>query len=236
MSALIRSSRPAWNPAPWDRLAIATDRGWPRSPRAGQTDRLATDGPGRLAKRVLDVVGAWAGLMLLGPVMLVLALLIRLDSPGPVLFRQVRRGSRGRPFRMLKFRTMVADAEARLADLESCNESAGGVLFKLRDDPRVTRLGRFLRRSSLDELPQLINVREPLWNLPWSADRLRCAHARPWSSVGGGLRPPTGPDRAGSADRAASYNRTDPVGSDRAGSSVGTPPPRAREPRKSYAL
>jgi lipopolysaccharide/colanic/teichoic acid biosynthesis glycosyltransferase len=75
-----------------------------------------------------------------------------------VLFRQVRRGHRGRPFHMLKFRTMVADAEARLGDLESCNESAGGVLFKLRHDPRVTRLGRFLRRSSLDELPQLINV------------------------------------------------------------------------------
>jgi lipopolysaccharide/colanic/teichoic acid biosynthesis glycosyltransferase len=75
-----------------------------------------------------------------------------------VLFRQVRRGHRGRPFRMLKFRTMVADAEARLGELESCNESAGGVLFKLRDDPRVTRLGRFLRRSSLDELPQLFNV------------------------------------------------------------------------------
>jgi lipopolysaccharide/colanic/teichoic acid biosynthesis glycosyltransferase len=90
--------------------------------------------------------------------MLVVAVLIRLDSPGPVLFRQVRRGYRGRPFRMLKFRTMVADAEQRLGDLEPCNESAGGVLFKLRQDPRVTPLGRFLRRSSLDELPQLINV------------------------------------------------------------------------------
>jgi lipopolysaccharide/colanic/teichoic acid biosynthesis glycosyltransferase len=90
--------------------------------------------------------------------MLAIALLIRLDSPGPALFRQWRRGRDGRPFRMLKFRTMVVDAERRLGDLESSNESAGGVLFKLRDDPRVTRLGRFLRRSSLDELPQLINV------------------------------------------------------------------------------
>src|SRR5262249_44719591 len=72
--------------------------------------------------------------------------------------RQVRRGRGGRPFRLLKFRSMVVDAERRLGDLEPCNESAGGVLFKLRDDPRVTRLGRFLRRSSLDELPQLINV------------------------------------------------------------------------------
>jgi lipopolysaccharide/colanic/teichoic acid biosynthesis glycosyltransferase len=99
-----------------------------------------------------------AGLLLLSPVMLAVALLIRLGSPGPVLFRQWRRGRDGRLFRLLKFRTMVADAERRLGDLEMSNESAGGVLFKLRDDPRVTRLGRFLRRSSLDELPQLINV------------------------------------------------------------------------------
>ena len=87
-----------------------------------------------------------------------IALLIRLDSPGPVLFRQLRRGYRGRLFWVLKFRTMVVDAEQRLNDLEKNNESAGGVLFKLRDDPRVTPLGRFLRRSSLDELPQLINI------------------------------------------------------------------------------
>jgi lipopolysaccharide/colanic/teichoic acid biosynthesis glycosyltransferase len=77
---------------------------------------------------------------------------------GPVLFRQVRRGYQGRRFQMLKFRTMVTDAEQRLGDLEAFNESAGGVLFKLRQDPRITPLGRFLRRSSLDELPQLINI------------------------------------------------------------------------------
>jgi lipopolysaccharide/colanic/teichoic acid biosynthesis glycosyltransferase len=90
--------------------------------------------------------------------MLLIALLIRLDSPGPVLFRQLRRGYRGRLFRVLKFRTMVLDAEQQLPDLEDSNESAGGVLFKLRKDPRVTKLGRFLRQHSLDELPQLINV------------------------------------------------------------------------------
>ena len=116
------------------------------------------EGPGVCVKRAVDVAGALVGLVLLSPVLLAIALFIRLDSPGPVLFRQTRRGYRGRPFRMLKFRTMVVDAELRLGDLESCNESAGGVLFKLRHDPRVTRLGRFLRRSSLDELPQLINV------------------------------------------------------------------------------
>ena len=83
---------------------------------------------------------------------------MRLSSSGPVLFRQLRLGRGGRPFYVLKFRTMVADAERRLAELESHNEAAGGVLFKIRRDPRVTPLGRFLRRSSLDELPQLINV------------------------------------------------------------------------------
>jgi lipopolysaccharide/colanic/teichoic acid biosynthesis glycosyltransferase len=97
-------------------------------------------------------------LILLTPVMLLIALLVRLDSPGPVLFRQLRRGHRGRLFRVLKFRTMMEGAEQILPDLENSNESAGGVLFKLRDDPRVTRLGWFLRRYSLDELPQLINV------------------------------------------------------------------------------
>jgi lipopolysaccharide/colanic/teichoic acid biosynthesis glycosyltransferase len=123
-----------------------------------RNDWCSTDGPSSLAKRAIDLAGALTGLLLLSPVMLVLALLIRLESPGPVLFRQWRHGRFGRPFRMLKFRTMVVDAERRLGDLEHRNESAGGVLFKLRDDPRVTRLGRLLRRSSLDELPQLINV------------------------------------------------------------------------------
>jgi lipopolysaccharide/colanic/teichoic acid biosynthesis glycosyltransferase len=97
-------------------------------------------------------------LLLLVPIMVFIALLIRLDSPGPILFRQLRRGYRGRLFWVLKFRTMVVDAEQQLVDLETKNESEGGVLFKLRDDPRVTPLGRFLRRSSLDEFPQLINV------------------------------------------------------------------------------
>jgi lipopolysaccharide/colanic/teichoic acid biosynthesis glycosyltransferase len=104
------------------------------------------------------LAGASVGLLLLSPVMVAISLLIRLNSPGPVLFRQMRCGYRRRPFRMLKFRTMVVGAEYLLGNLEKRNESPGGVLFKLRDDPRVTRLGRFLRRSSLDELPQLINI------------------------------------------------------------------------------
>lgn len=113
----------------------------------------------RLAvKRSIDIVGSLTGLLLLAPVMLAVAVLIRLDSPGPIFFRQLRRGHRGRLFWVVKFRTMVVDAEKRLRDLESKNESEGGVLFKMENDPRVTPLGRFLRRSSLDELPQLINI------------------------------------------------------------------------------
>jgi lipopolysaccharide/colanic/teichoic acid biosynthesis glycosyltransferase len=129
-----------------------------RSALGPQGARRGANGIELAIKRAVDLAIALAGLVLLMPVMLTIALLIRLDSPGPVPFLQWRRGQGGRPFRMLKFRTMDTDAERRLGDLESFNESAGGVLFKLRDDPRVTRLGRFLRRSSLDELPQLINV------------------------------------------------------------------------------
>jgi len=104
------------------------------------------------------LLGALLGLLFLSPIMVIVALLIRLDSPGPVLFRQSRRGYRGQMFPVLKFRTMTVDAEQQLGALEKSNESAGGVLFKLRNDPRVTRVGSFLRRYSLDELPQLINV------------------------------------------------------------------------------
>jgi lipopolysaccharide/colanic/teichoic acid biosynthesis glycosyltransferase len=119
---------------------------------------LASAALAQAVKRSMDLVGALVGLLFLAPVMLFIWFLIRVDSPGPVMFRQLRRGYRGRLFWVLKFRTMVVDAEQRLKELESNNESAGGVLFKLRDDPRITPLGRFLRRSSLDELPQLINI------------------------------------------------------------------------------
>jgi lipopolysaccharide/colanic/teichoic acid biosynthesis glycosyltransferase len=111
-----------------------------------------------VAKRAMDVVGSLLGLVFLSPVLAAVALLIRLESSGPILFRQERKGLCGRVFWCLKFRTMVPDAEQRLRDLEARNESAGGVLFKIKDDPRITPLGRFLRRSSLDELPQLWNV------------------------------------------------------------------------------
>jgi lipopolysaccharide/colanic/teichoic acid biosynthesis glycosyltransferase len=113
--------------------------------------------PMPLWKRVTDVVGAACGLACLAPVMLVIAGAIKLTSCGPVIFHQVRAGRGGRPFVMLKFRTMCVDAEARQARLRPFSEQDGPA-FKLKADPRVTRLGRFLRKSSLDELPQLWNV------------------------------------------------------------------------------
>ena len=114
-------------------------------------------GPQRVAKEVFDRVAAAAALIVLAPVFLVLALAVRIDTPGPVFFRQTRVGRNGRRFKMVKFRTMVVDADRLLADLEDRNE-ADGLLFKMRIDPRVTRTGRFLRRYSLDELPQILNV------------------------------------------------------------------------------
>jgi exopolysaccharide biosynthesis polyprenyl glycosylphosphotransferase len=110
-----------------------------------------------VAKAVFDRVGAALLLVLFAPVLAAVAVAVRLDSPGPVFFRQVRVGRYGREFQIYKFRTMHTDAERRLADVRHLNEQ-DGVLFKIRDDPRITRVGRHLRRLSLDELPQLFNV------------------------------------------------------------------------------
>jgi exopolysaccharide biosynthesis polyprenyl glycosylphosphotransferase len=108
-------------------------------------------------KRLLDIVGSGFLLVALFPVMLTIAICVRLTSPGPVVFRQRRVGLRGRTFEFLKFRSMYMDAEQRLNELVSKNEKDGPI-FKIRDDPRVTPVGKFLRKYSLDELPQLINV------------------------------------------------------------------------------
>lgn len=110
------------------------------------------------AKRVMDVAGAASALLLLSPLLLVIAMLVKLTSAGPVFFRQERIGLRQRPFEMFKFRTMVADADARKAEVAHLNEVAGGPMFKITADPRVTSVGRFLRATSLDELPQFLNV------------------------------------------------------------------------------
>jgi exopolysaccharide biosynthesis polyprenyl glycosylphosphotransferase len=111
----------------------------------------------RLLKRAFDLIVATITLLLISPIISAIALAIRLESPGSVFFRQVRVGRDGMHFEIFKFRSMVADADARKDELRALNEAGQG-LFKLTDDPRVTRVGRFLRRTSLDELPQLFNV------------------------------------------------------------------------------
>jgi exopolysaccharide biosynthesis polyprenyl glycosylphosphotransferase len=118
--------------------------------------RFGLDRRQRVVKRAFDLAGSLLLLALLSPVMAVLALAVRCTSSGPILFRQTRVGRGGEHFKVFKYRSMVADAEARKAGLHSLNQADG--LFKIADDPRVTRVGRLLRRSSLDELPQLFNV------------------------------------------------------------------------------
>ena len=111
----------------------------------------------RLIKRTFDVVTSALLIFFLSPILIATAIAIRLDTPGPVLFRQRRIGLRGEHFTMLKFRSMVSEAEQLKDELQHLNEGAAG-LFKMADDPRVTRVGRFIRKSQIDELPQLFNV------------------------------------------------------------------------------
>jgi exopolysaccharide biosynthesis polyprenyl glycosylphosphotransferase len=114
-------------------------------------------GLNRASKRVFDLIAATLMMILSAPLWGLVALAIKLDSPGPVFFRQARAGRDGKPFTVFKFRSMRQDAEAELAKLRAQNE-ASGPMFKIRDDPRRTRVGQFIRKHSLDELPQFINV------------------------------------------------------------------------------
>lgn len=141
-----------------------TDVAGPRihsSPVAGlpliHVDFPDTKGPKLWVKRAFDIVFSGFALLILSPLLLALTIIVRTDSPGPAFFRQERVGLNSKTFKMLKFRSMVIGAEGMLASL--LDESDGnGVMFKMHDDPRITRSGRILRRYSLDELPQLINV------------------------------------------------------------------------------
>lgn len=110
------------------------------------------------AKRCFDIVAALAGIIVCLPLWALIALAIKRESKGPVFFRQQRPGLGGVPFTILKFRTMVQDAESRLPEVMHLNVDPTGSLIRIKDDPRVTRIGKFLRQSSLDETPQLLNV------------------------------------------------------------------------------
>jgi lipopolysaccharide/colanic/teichoic acid biosynthesis glycosyltransferase len=142
--------------AAWDYGSAVTNEAaaFPRSAEAARAWSLSIH---EAIKRGVDMTGATLGLALTLPLWAGIALAVKMTSRGPVFFTQERAGLNGRPFRMLKFRTMVADAEERLKDLVRIEDLAEPV-YKLKDDPRVTRVGRLLRRFGLDELPQLINV------------------------------------------------------------------------------
>ncbi|HFK1762459.1 multidrug MFS transporter [Bacillus wiedmannii] len=110
------------------------------------------------AKRLMDIFGAICGLIFLSPIFIIVAIMVKLeDKKGPVFFKQIRVGKDGKEFGMFKFRSMVTDAEERLKDLLQHNE-VSGAMFKMKDDPRITKIGKFIRKTSIDELPQLLNV------------------------------------------------------------------------------
>jgi exopolysaccharide biosynthesis polyprenyl glycosylphosphotransferase len=111
-----------------------------------------------LAKRAVDTVVSLAALIVLAPLMVTVAILIKVTSPGPVFFAQDRVGMNQRRFRIYKFRSMCIDAEEKKKELAHLNEIADGPAFKMKNDPRITKIGRFIRKTSIDELPQLFNV------------------------------------------------------------------------------
>ncbi len=139
------------------RCSLAQPRVEHGSSHTFMTMKVFPDDVRVLVKRLLDFLGALAGLLVLSPLLIGIAVAIKATSSGPVIFTQERYGQNKRRFRMFKFRTMVPDAEARMKELEARNEAAGPI-FKMRHDPRVTPIGAWLRRTSLDELPQLANV------------------------------------------------------------------------------
>lgn len=139
-------------------------------------------------KRLIDLIGSVCGLVLLSPLLIIIAIIIKKDSKGPVFFVQERVGFAGEVFKMYKFRSMCSDAECKLKELKESNEMSGP-MFKMTDDPRITKIGRFIRKTSIDELPQLLNVLKgemslvgPRPNLPrevvqfenWMKDKFLC--------------------------------------------------------------
>ena len=151
-----RRGRNRYRPIVSESARVRAFRNWAAAlVRTGR--RIALAGS-TAAKRCVDVVGAGAGLLVLSPLLAAVACCIRVESPGSVIFRQPRVGLGGRTFTMFKFRSMYTDAEERRAAMLAKNEMPGGVLFKIKDDPRITRVGRLIRKTSIDELPQLWNV------------------------------------------------------------------------------
>ncbi len=111
----------------------------------------------RLSKRVIDIIGSFTGLVLLSPILIIVGILIKFESKGPIVFTQKRVGKDGKEFDMYKLRSMVINAEEIKEKLKEQNEMSGP-MFKMKDDPRITKVGKFIRKTSIDELPQLVNV------------------------------------------------------------------------------
>ena len=153
---LVRTAYSGYETSVWDFESVSLGGGGFASPATGG-NTFNTASLQDIAKRGLDVIGALAALILTLPLWALIALAVKATSKGPVFFTQERAGLHGQPFLMLKFRSMQADAEKRLHQLVNIKELAEPV-YKLKNDPRVTPVGRFLRRFGLDELPQLINV------------------------------------------------------------------------------
>lgn len=130
-----------------------------------------------IIKRLIDLLGSLCGIIILSPLFIIVSIIIKLDSKGPVFFKQTRVGKDGKEFKMYKFRSMVVDAEELLDKLKDKNEMSGP-MFKIKDDPRITKVGKFIRKTSIDELPQLFNVLKgdmslvgPRPNLPREVDK-----------------------------------------------------------------
>ena len=121
-------------------------------------DNVSLDPISQVIKRFMDITGGILGVILSFPIMIVTAIAIKLDSPGPAIFKQVRVGQHGQKFHIYKFRSMYIDAEQRLQELMDRNEMGDSRIFKIKDDPRITKIGKFIRKTSIDELPQFFNV------------------------------------------------------------------------------
>lgn len=120
--------------------------------------RVCLDDSSKAVKRIVDIIGSLVGIVLFSPIMLVTAIAIKMESKGPVIFKQKRAGINGSVFKMYKFRSMCVDAEELKAKLQEQNEVKDGMMFKIKDDPRITKVGKFIRKTSIDELPQFFNV------------------------------------------------------------------------------
>ena len=141
----------------------------------------------QLVKRAMDILGGLTGIILFSPVMLVAAIAVKRDSPGPILFQQTRVGQNGRLFKIYKFRSMYLNAEAQKQELMAQNEIEGGVMFKMKDDPRITRVGKIIRKFSIDELPQFFNVVEGTMSLvgtrPPTLDEVEKYQRKQWRRI-----------------------------------------------------